>query len=132
MHHLSMLTNNCQKLDVVINAVIFVMIRLHFLPFHLRKRMNRRMNGIYLGLFLNFSLMGFFGAFFFSLPRTYWGYTTSWVCFCCNLFKVDPHFGLKWLDYDSNYVGLCLFDVCVVGYLHLEVFLSVCDSAIRL
>jgi len=27
--------------------------------------MNRRMNGIYLGLFLNFPLMGFFWAFFF-------------------------------------------------------------------
>jgi len=29
--------------------------------------MNTRMNGIYLGLFLNFPLMGFFGAFVFLI-----------------------------------------------------------------
>jgi len=51
----------------VINSVIFMMISKgkKFYPFHVRKRMKMGMNGIYLGLFRNVPLMGFFRAFFF-------------------------------------------------------------------
>jgi len=37
----------------------------NFYPIHVRKRINRLMDGKYLGLFLKFPLMGFLGAFFF-------------------------------------------------------------------
>ena len=68
----------------VINSLIFMVISkcLIFYTIHVRKRMNRHMNRLYLGLFLNYPLMGFFRAFF-SLLRTYWGCKISWACICC-------------------------------------------------
>ena len=50
----------------VFNSFIFMVISksYSFYPIHLRNRMNRHRNRLFLGLFLNVTLIGFFWGFF--------------------------------------------------------------------
>jgi len=61
-----------------------------FYPIHVRKRMNRRMNGIYLGLFRNFPLRGFF-----SLTQDILGIQNQLSLLLLQFVQCRPSFWLK-------------------------------------